>query len=111
MAVALNTSECCTLPHFPRCAHPIDQCGYTELFVFCSALIIVHGVAMEGGCNKLLIGRVREKVTCKLLDRELIVRHVLIERFDHPVAIAPNRSRSITFVTFCVRVSSEIEPP
>ena len=45
-----------------------------------------------------------------MLDGELIKWHIIIERFNHPVAIRPNGSRIVFLVAICVGVACQIEP-
>src|SRR5688572_28349463 len=90
MTVALNAGKRCTLPDFPRCIHAVEQGGNSEFFVFGSALIVVHGIAMKSGRDKLIIGWVWQQVSGKLFNSKLIVRHVFVERLNNPIAIAPD---------------------
>ena len=65
---------------------------------------------MKPGGDALVCGGIRQQVTGDLFDRELIEWHILIECLDDPVAVGPDRSRVVFFVTIGVRISGEIEP-
>ena len=57
-----------------------------------SALVAM--IAVETRRDLLVERRVRQQVARDLLDRELIERHVAVERVDHPVAPRPHRPRA-----------------
>ena len=51
-----------------------------------------------------------KQVPCELFDGELIVRHIVVERLDHPIAIGPQIPGQILLVPFGVGIASQIEP-
>ena len=65
---------------------------------------------MEAGGDQLIDGRVRQQVAGDLLDRELVERHVAIQRIDHPVAILPHLARRVDGVAVGIGVARHIEP-
>ena len=75
-----------------------------------AAFAIDHVVAMKAGGDELRRRRIRQQVAGELLDRELIERHVLVERVDRPVAPIPHRARRIALVAVGVRVARRVEP-
>ena len=52
----------------------------------------------------------RQKIPRQLLDRKLIVRHVVVKSIDHPVAIGPRRSKLIGLKSIRVCISRQVEP-
>ena len=54
--------------------------------------------------------RIRQHIPRQLLDRELVERHAVIDRFDHPVPIGPDGTRTILLVAVRIRVTSDIQP-
>ena len=63
-----------------------------------AALAIDHVVAVEAGGQNLFVRRIRQKITGQLLNRELIERHVVVERTNHPVAPGPHRTLTVTLI-------------
>ena len=56
-------------------------------------------------------GRVVEFVAGELMGQELVIRHVRVERVDHPVAVAPRGGfLAVALVAVRLRVAHEIEP-
>ena len=55
--------------------------------------------------------RPRQHVAGELLDRELVVRHVGVDRGNHPIAIATGkRPRAILLVAVAVGIAGQVEP-
>ena len=75
-----------------------------------AAFEIDHVVAVEAGGDLVIHGRVGQQIACKLLDRELVVRHVLVVGLDHPVAPRPHRPQAVDVVAVGVGVAGKIEP-
>ena len=63
-----------------------------------------RGGDLRGGVGTL------DLVARQLLDRELVVRHVRVERANHPIAIRPHVSRKVFFIAFGVGVAGQIKP-
>ena len=53
---------------------------------------------------------VQQQITGELLNRELIERHVGIQRADHPVAVAPDLPPGIAGITRAVGIAGQIQP-
>ena len=58
MAMALNTGKTGSHQGLPGGIDPVNDGSSPEFFVICSAFIIGHGIAMEGGSNELFISRI-----------------------------------------------------
>ena len=65
---------------------------------------------METGGHLVVERRIREEVASDLAERELVERHVGVERSDHPVSPAPDRPRRIVGVAGTVGIAGQIEP-
>ncbi len=53
----------------------------------------------------------RQQIAGKLLDGEFVERHVAIEGFDHPLAVAPGPgTRAVFFIAVAIGIAREVEP-
>jgi hypothetical protein len=111
MRMALNTCHRRALPYLPRCPHAVNNCGDAKFFILRSSLVIIHRIAVKGGCNKLVIRRVWKQVAGQLFDGKLIERHVAVKSPDYPIAVTPNGSARIAFIPFGIGIPGHIEPP
>ena len=97
--VATGTRERLSHPN-GRCRHdPVDDVFRSILFINHAPLDRDRVIAIESGCQTGLVGRAGKHVAGNLLDRELIERHVRIERVNHPVAPNPLFSLAIILVS------------
>ena len=60
--------------------------------------------------TNLVLRRMRQQVAGDLLDDELVVGHVFVERVDDPVAIHPHEPRLVFFETVRIGIAGRIEP-
>ena len=67
--------------------------------------IVLHSSAL------ILHPLLMQEVTRELLDAELVIRHVRIQRLHHPVAIRPDAARRVDAVAVAVRIARLIQPP
>ena len=65
---------------------------------------------METGGHLVVERRTRQEIASNLAERELIERHVGVERSNHPVSPAPDRPRRIVGVAGTVGIAGQIEP-
>ena len=65
---------------------------------------------MKARGDTLLGGRVRQHVSGQLLDRELVERHVSVDRANDPVAVRPDGPLPILFITVRVGVPRQVQP-
>ena len=110
VGVAFRTAHRQSHPNLHRRVHPVTNRLSAKFLVVGAALGVRLGIAMKRRCEQLVTCRLRQQVTGQLLDGELVVRHVLIERLYHPVAIFPDHSQRIRAVAGRVRVTGEIKP-
>ena len=67
-------------------------------------------IAMKSGRDFLVERRVRQQVARKLLDGELIERHVRVDRANRPISPRPHRARAVSLIPVRVGVPRGIEP-
>ena len=90
--------------------HAIDDGGVSEFFVARAAFVLGHRIAMEGRGDELVFGRLGQQVAGHLLDDELVVRLILVEGLDDPVAVGPDNSAGVGGITGAIGVAGEVEP-
>ena len=66
--------------------------------------------AIEGCGEALVLGGVGQQIARELPRNELIEWKILIERFDHPIAIRPDRASTIHLVAMRIRKTREVQP-
>ena len=81
------------------------------VFIFDGAALAgAHIAADVTGGNFLHGRRVRQQIARKLFARELVERHVLVERVDDPLAVFPDAAFRIDMVAMRVGVARRIKP-
>ncbi len=65
---------------------------------------------MESSRHELVLGGLGQQVARDLLHDEPVERHVVVQRLDDPVAVAPDRSRPVDRVAVRVGVARDVEP-
>ena len=110
MVVALGAGHRGAHPGAHRGVHPVHDRDRAELLVDRAPLVVRERVAVEGGGHPVVDGGIGQEVAGDLPDRELVERHVGVERADHPVAPAPDRPRRVVGVPRAVGVAGEVEP-
>ena len=110
VAVASCTTHRQTLPDGERGVDSVDDVLDLKLFRNDAAFRIASMIAVDPGGNPLVKRCVWQQVTGKLLDRELIERHVLVKRFEHPVPPPPHISRPVRLIAIRVCVPGCVEP-
>ena len=74
-------------------------------------LVVPDAQSQVAGGDDRRRGRVVEFVAGELMGQELVIRHVRVQRVDHPVAVAPGgRLLAVALVAVRLRVADEIEP-
>ena len=108
--VAAGAAQRQAEPDRRRRLHPVDRVLDEELVDDDAAFAVLAVVAVEGGGDALLARCAGQHVAGKLLDRELVERHVRVVGVDHPVAPAPHRPLAVGLVAVRVRVAGGVEP-
>ena len=108
--VALTAVDGQAEPRFADGVHPVNHGFGAELFRLDAAFLIQHGVSQKTGGNALVECWVWQQIAGELFEGEFIEWQVAIERLDDPVAIRPDRTRGVLFVTVRVRVARGIQP-
>ena len=90
--------------------HPVDAVLGEELVDHDAALAVQAVVAVERGGDALVEGGAGQHVARKLLDGELVERHVVVVGVDDPVAPAPHRPLAVGLIAVGVGVAGGVEP-
>ena len=97
-------------PHLHGGVHAIDHRHVAKLLIGCTAFVVCLRVTMKCSGDQLIVGRLIEQIARQLFARELIKRHVAVERADDPIAIPPDRARLIIRVAGTVSVPRKVQP-
>ena len=90
--------------------HPIRDILSGDFLWNGSSLGIIAVVAIEPSGNDLIHFRHGQQIPGQLLDGELVVGHVLIERMDDPVPPGPHFAFSVVLISMSVCIASRIQP-
>ncbi len=110
MVMALRALDGDAEDAFADGLHAIEHGFHAELFGVDAAFLVDHGVAQEACGDDLVLGGVGKKIACDLVDDELVVGQVAVERVDHPVAIEPDGALLVLFVAVGIGVAGGVEP-
>src|SRR5687768_1530758 len=99
MTMTLYTCKAGSHQCFPGSIYTIKNSSGPELSIVGSPFVIGHRVPVKCGGYKFFISGTRQHITCQLVDQKLIIRKVLIERIDQPVAITPDNPFIISFIS------------
>ena len=108
MVVATTAVERQAKPDRAHCLGHVEDIIDAILLGDAATLAVNHVVAIEAGGQDLFVRRIRQKITGQLLDRELIERHVVVERTNHPVAPGPHRTLAVTLIAVGVGVACRL---
>ena len=75
-----------------------------------AALARAHVATDVTGTDFLLDRSGGQKVARQLFDGELVERHIVVKRFDHPIAELPDGTRIVGGIAARIGVTSQIEP-
>ena len=110
MIMALRAGHRGAHPHLHGGVHAIDHRHVAKLLIGCTAFVVCLRVTMKCSGDQLIVGRLIEQIASQLFARELIKRHVAVERADDPIAIPPDRARLIIRVAGTVSVPRKVQP-
>ena len=91
VVVATRAADRQPKPHSSHGTGSVHDLLHSVLLHIGTTLAIIQSIAVEAGSYLLIDGGIRQQISSKLLDSELIERDVLIERLDDPFAIEPSR--------------------
>ena len=80
------------------------------LFGHGTALEIHHVVAVETAGQFLFCSGVRQKVARQLFNGELVIRHVVVEGRDDPIAPVPHFALAVDVIAVRIGVARQIQP-
>ncbi len=111
MVVAARAADGQPQPHCSDRAGAVHDLLHTVFLHVRATLPIAERIPVEPGSYFLIDSGVGQQISGELLDRELIVRHIAIERVDDPVSIAPRIGPElIGLVTIAIRIAGQIQP-
>ena len=110
VVVAFGTTDRHAQPHRAQRIDPVHHVFIEILVGIRAAFVGGHVVANEPGGDALLPSRVGQQIARQLLDGEGVVRLVLIESVDHPVAPQPHEAHAIEMIAAGVRVAGQVQP-
>ena len=90
--------------------HSIGRVDRQIFFVDGAAFVGRHCAALKATGDKLVDGRILQKIAGKLFNRKLIERLIAVERPDHPVSIRPHFTVVVKVHAVRVGVASGIQP-
>ena len=90
--------------------HAVEHGFHAELFGIDAAFLVDHRVAQEAGGDDLILRGMRQQIAGDLLDDELVVRQVAVERVDDPIAIEPDEPRLVLFEAVGIGIARRVEP-
>ena len=108
--MALRAAHCQAQPHGASRLDAIHHVLHPSLLGDAATLAVDHVIAVEPRRQFLLLRRIRQEITRKLPDRELVVAHVVVDRLHHPIPPRPHRALGIALVAVRVRIACRIQP-
>ncbi len=108
--VTLSTADRQAEPRGSGRVDAIDDRFDAKLFLIGSSFLVDQRVAVKAGGDELLGRCVRQQVAGKLFQRELVERHVGVDRVDDPLAVLPNLASRIDREAIRVGVACDVEP-
>ena len=110
MAVALHAAHGEPLENLPGGDVAVHRGEQAELLVVGAALAVHLREAVERGGEFLIQSRAGDEVAGELVDHELVVRQILVEGIDDPVAVFPDIAVRVVAEAFGIGVAREIHP-
>ena len=108
--MTLATRDRTSQPYRCSGVDSIDDLIDSIFFRVDTRFYITRRQAMKTRRQLLLYSRSWQQITCNLLDRELIKRHICIQRIDHPIAIGPDATKLIGLIPVAVGITSQVKP-
>ncbi len=90
--------------------HAVEHRLHPELFGIDAPFLVDHRVPQEPRRGDLVSAGARNQVARDLLDDELVVRKVAVERAGNPIAIEIHLARLVFLVTVRIGIPSGVEP-
>ena len=108
MVVAARAIHGQPQPHRGGRFHSIGHVFDDELVGDNAPFVVYPVIAIEGGRQSLIASRMRQQVSGKLLDGELIERHIGVIGVDDPVPPGPLAATHIILIAARIGVPSRI---
>ena len=108
--VAARAAQSEPQPNVRRGLRAVRNILHAELLRHNAAFRAGPVIPVKRRGDALVQSGIRQQVAGNLLNGELIERHVLLERFNHPIAPAPHIARAIGLIAVCIRVPGRLHP-
>ena len=89
----------------------LDDGGHPKFLIVSPTFIIVHRIAVKGCGDKLFVSRIGKHIARELLNSKLVEGFVLVKTPDDVIAVAPDDPGRISFVSFSISITGEVQPP
>ena len=90
MIVALRAPDGQPHPDSRSCIGSVDGVLNVVLFVNRAPFACGDVAPIEPSGDELIKRRFRQEIPRQLLNRELVKRHIFIERLNHPISVGPH---------------------
>ena len=108
MGVALGTLGGNTKDSFAHGVNAIKDAFNSKLLGLGPTFFVGHGIPEISSCNAIILSWIWNEVASDLFNDEVIIRHVIINRFDNPVAVEVHLSRQVLFIARRVGVAGNV---
>ena len=111
MVVALRAPHREPQPDGSQRSGAVQHLFVAKLLGVGAAFAIRQGIAVEAGGHQHFLVAARQQIAGNLLDGELVERQIAIERFDHPLPVAPRPgTRAVLLVAVAIGVTRQVQP-
>ena len=90
--------------------HAVEDVLGAKLLLDAAAFVRLSVQAIESGRDALLPRRIGQEIAGELPEEKLVVRQVLVERPDDPVAVRRHVAIDVGLIAVRVGVAREVEP-
>src|SRR5690349_12563007 len=109
--MTLSAADGQSQPGRSKRARPVNQFLETGLLALHASFPILQPIAMKASRRLLVECRTREQVSCHLLKRKLVERHVVVQHFNDPLTPTPGvTAGQILLIAVTVSVTCQIQP-
>ena len=90
--------------------HAVEHGFHAELFGIDTAFFVDMRIAEKAGGDYVRLRVIGKEVAGDLVNDEAVIRQVLVERLNDPIAIEPDFARLVFFVAIGIGVVRGVEP-
>ena len=95
---------------FAKCSRSVCYILHPVLFIYDTAFLALQVVAVESCSQFLLLGSIRQHISCYLPEDKFIVRLIFSKGFNDPITPGPHISHTIVLITMRIRITRDIQP-